>query len=221
MTPEERSILTEFLQDLDRFRGADKDRDAADLIDRAIRQNPDAAYFLVQNAILSNRALQSAAARIRDLEGQSQGTRSQSSFLGGSPPLNRPSGPWGSVPPQSGQRGYAPSAPQQPAATTGGGGLGSFLGSAATTAAGVAGGALLFEGLSSLFGGRSSGWGWGGGPWGAPVVNEYVNEAAPGQADFSSTDVQMDDTSDARQDADFGSQDVDLGGDFSSSDDSI
>jgi len=215
MTPDERSILTEFLNDLNRFRGAARDREAADLIDRAIRQNPDATYFLVQNAILSNRALQSAAARIRDLEGQLQGGGSQSSFLGGSPPLNRPSGPWGSVPPQSG--GYAPSAAQQPAAASGGGGLGSFLGSAATTAAGVAGGALLFEGLSSLFGGRSGGWGWGGGGWGgAPVVNEYVTNVtdARQQADFSSVDQQMD-TADDQQDFDLG------GSDFSSSDDSI
>jgi hypothetical protein len=98
--------------------------------------------------------------------------------------------------------------------------LGSFLGSAASTAAGVASGALLFEGLSSLFGGRSGGWGWGGGGWGgAPVVNEYITEA-PQQADFSSTDVQMDDN-DIQQDADFGSQDADFGGDFGSSDDSI
>src|SRR5579872_7166759 len=186
MTPEERSILTEFLRDLDRFRGANKDREAADLIDRSIRQNPDAAYFLVQNAILSNRALQSAAARINELEGRLQGTSSQSSFLGGAVPPTRPSGPWGPVPQQSG--GYAPAAPQQSAAASGGGGLGSFLGHAATTAAGVASGALLFEGLSSLFGGRSGGWGWGGGGWGgAPVINEYVTEA-PQQTDFSSVD---------------------------------
>jgi|SRR5579871_1054839 len=213
MTPEERPILNEFLSDLDRFRGASKDREAADLIDRAIRQNPDAAYFLVQNAILSNRALQSAAAHIKDLESRLQGADAPSSFLGSSTYSNRPSGPWGPVPRQSVE--YAAPAPQQAPVAGGGGRLGSFLGSAASTAAGVAGGALLFEGLSSLFGGRSGGWGWGGGGWGGPpVINEYITEA-PQQADFSSTDVQMDDN------ADFGSQDTDFSADFGSSDDSI
>src|SRR5579864_345799 len=102
MTPDERSIVTDFLKDLEKFRGTAKDPEAAQLIDRAVRQNPDAAYVLVQHAILANRALQNATARIRDLESQVEGGRgSQSSFLGGgSPLLNRPSGPWGSVPRQ-------------------------------------------------------------------------------------------------------------------------
>jgi uncharacterized protein len=225
MTPDERSIVTDFLKDLEKFRGTAKDPEAAELIDRAVRQNPDAAYVLVQHAILANRAMQSATARIKELESQVQGGGSQSSFLGGSPLMNRPSGPWGpwgSAPQQSG--GYASSTPPQQQAAPppiSGGRMGSFFGNIASTAAGVAGGALLFEGLSGLLGGHS-GWGWGGGGWGgAPVINEYINEASPQQADFGSTDVQMDDTSDAQQDADFGSQDADFGGDFGSSDDSV
>ncbi|HTD55623.1 MAG TPA: DUF2076 family protein, partial [Silvibacterium sp.] len=57
---------------------------------------------------------------------------------------------------------------------------GSFLRSAATTAAGVAAGALAFEGIESLFhgfgGGMWGGGGWGGGGFGspAPVVDETV-----------------------------------------------
>ena len=39
---------------------------------------------------------------------------------------------------------------------------GSFLRSAGTTAAGVAGGAFLFEGLSNIFGGGHHGFGGGG-----------------------------------------------------------
>jgi hypothetical protein len=63
----------------------------------------------------------------------------------------------------------------------------SFLGSVAETAAGVAGGMLLAEGVSSLFGGHHSspwgGGGWGGGGWGSggttiventTVVNETI-----------------------------------------------
>src|ERR1700722_7552940 len=111
MTPEERSIVTSFLKDLEQLRGTAKDAEAAGLIDSAIRRNPDAAYVLVQHAILADRALQSATARIKDLEGQLKGTASQSSFLGGSPLFDRPSGPWGSAPPAAGA--YAPTMPPQ------------------------------------------------------------------------------------------------------------
>ena len=69
-------------------------------------------------------------------------------------------------------------------------GAGSFLRSAATTAAGVAAGALAFEGIESLmhghgpgFGGGGFGSGWGGGPGfgtGAPaeetVINNYYDD---------------------------------------------
>jgi hypothetical protein len=56
----------------------------------------------------------------------------------------------------------------------GGGGGGGFLRGAMTTAAGVAGGALLFEGIRGLFGGHGYG-GLGGGLGGQqPVVNETV-----------------------------------------------
>ena len=64
--------------------------------------------------------------------------------------------------PQQGypQQGYAPT----PGGVFGGGGGSGFLRSAAATAAGVAGGALLFEGISSLFGhGYASGLGGFGG----------------------------------------------------------
>jgi hypothetical protein len=62
----------------------------------------------------------------------------------------------------------------------GGGGLGSFLRSAGTMAAGVAGGEFLFSGLSGLFGGGRGGGlggGFGGGGFGgAPVENVTINE---------------------------------------------
>jgi hypothetical protein len=72
----------------------------------------------------------------------------------------------------------------------------SFLRSAATTAAGIAGGALLFEGIESLMGGHGGfGGGYGGAGFGGfggqpgiteTVVNNYYDTPAPGtdQADF-------------------------------------
>jgi hypothetical protein len=57
-----------------------------------------------------------------------------------------------------------------------GGGLGSFMRTAGTTAAGVAGGALLFEGVSSLFGGHGFGGGGFGGGREENVTNNYYDD---------------------------------------------
>ena len=86
--------------------------------------------------------------------------------------------------PQSGF-GAQPMAAAAPASTFGGGGS-SFLGSALATAAGVAGGALLYDGLRSAFGGHGSPM-LGGGTGGFTptsttttnvVENYYINNAA-------------------------------------------
>ena len=95
--------------------------------------------------------------------------------------------PWGARPLQ--QSAYA-----QPmmAAVQPGTGQPSFLHSAAQTAAGIAGGALLFDGISSLFGHQGGGFGGGGGflgggGFGQPqeiverpeVINNYYDQPAP------------------------------------------
>ena len=142
MTPEERNVLQQFLSDLDQSRGAAKDPDADAMISGAVRANPDAAYLLVQHAILADQALQAAQQRIEALQQSQQGARAPVSFLGGG---------------QAGQ-GYAPAPswndqpapqPQSPLAPTSG--LGGFLRSAGTVAAGMAGGEFLAQGLSNLF----------------------------------------------------------------------
>ena len=129
MTPEERSLLQQFLSDLDGSRGAAKDPDADSMIAGALNANPDAAYLLVQHAILSDQALQAAQQRIVAL--QQEAERPQSSAP--TPAAWTPPQP----PPQS------PLAPN--------GGLGGFLRSAGTLAAGMAGGEFLAQGLSNLF----------------------------------------------------------------------
>ena len=196
MTPDEKTLLTRFLQDLTQARGGLKDAEASDLIDRSLRTNPDAAYLLVQHAIIADQALHAAQDRISQLESQlggAQPTRQGGgSFLGGG-------GPW-----QGGQQGYAPSSyPQQqpqaaayqPPPQRGGllgglfgggqpaqpGGFGSFLRTAGTTAAGVAGGEFLFSGLSNMFGGGRGG-GFGGGYGGQEnvTINEYGDGGGQG-----------------------------------------
>jgi hypothetical protein len=182
MTPDERSLLNDFLRDLSQARGGYKDPEADRMINDALRGSPDGAYVLVQHAILADQALHAAQARIADLERQ---VSANTSFLG-----SRQAPPQAPVPPS----GYAPNSgwgqqappppPPQGGLFSGGGGLGSFLRSAGTTAAGVAGGEMLFSGLSGLFGGHRGGgfWGggdgWGGGGYGGgpEVENVTVNE---------------------------------------------
>src|SRR3984893_8679438 len=149
-------------------------------------------------------------------------------------------GPWprspqvAAAPPAQpyGQPGYAPQPGygQQPMGSGMGGGLmggmgggGGVLRSAAAPAAGVAGGALLFEGISSLFGNHYAGGLMGGGMTpglGESVVNNYYgNDAGSGGGEWSS------DAGAAGGGSDPGSQDFSSdqdwgggGGDWSSGD---
>lgn len=170
MTPNERNILQPFLQDLAQARGVSRDPEANAMISEAINANPDAVYLLVQHAILSDQALHAAQAQIQQL--QSEGGQSQpsgSSFLGG----GQTPAPYGGAQPPAPSGGYGDPGygGGNPAPAYGGGagpvlsnplsssgGLGGFLRSAGTMAAGVAAGDFLVNGLSNLFGG-------GGGDW--------------------------------------------------------
>jgi hypothetical protein len=163
MTPDERILLTNFLRDLQAARPGPKDAEAEAMINQTLAGDPDAAYLLVQHAILSDQALQAAQARIQALEGAQAAP--QTSFLGGARPQ-----PATAVP------AYAPPPSASPFSM--GGGLGSFLRSAGTMAAGVAAGDLLFDGLSGLFGGHRGFGGFGGfgGGYGGPVENVTIND---------------------------------------------
>jgi len=185
MTPDERTLLTQFLGDLARAQGVAKDQEAAQMIDNAIRANPDSGYVLVQHALMADQALHQAQAQIAQLQAQLQQAAQpspQPSFLGGglgqtmAPPPQQ--GPWGQQPPPQPQPYYG-SGP-----FSSGGGLGSFLRSAGTMAAGVAGGELLFSGLSGMFGGHGGGFGggFGGGGFGGggtenvTTINNYNDD---------------------------------------------
>ena len=140
MTPDERTLLQRFLQDLVQTRGVAKDPEAADMIDQALRASPDAGYVLVQHAIMSDQALHAAQDQIASLQ------QAQAAAPAAQPTSFLPSAPPSWSPPPAAQ--YVGSGP-----FSSGGGLGSFLRTAGTMAAGVAGGDLLFEGVSNLFGG--------------------------------------------------------------------
>lgn len=163
MTPDERTLLNQFLQDLSGAHGVAKDVEADGLIHQALAANPDAAYLLVQHAIVADQSLHAAQARIAELEEQVRAAvpaPQPTSFL------PQAGDPWGRRQPVYNPipQDYEPMpAQERPGLFSANSGLGSFLRNAGTTAAGVAGGEMLFNGLSDLFGGHRGGGMLGGG----------------------------------------------------------
>ena len=171
MTPEERQLIDDLFDRLARLEANPRDPDAERAIAEGLKRAPHAAYALVQTALVQDEALKRADARIRELSVTAQPPEQQSSFLDtmrsafGSSRTSVPSvrsgapaGPdprWnqggsmpnaGPVPP-----GYGPAPGYGPTPGYGGG---SFLGTAAASAAGAIGGALLLNSISSMFGHR-------------------------------------------------------------------
>ena len=68
MNVQEREVLENFLNQLTQVRGVRKDSEADAIIARAIAQQPDAAYLLVQRALLLEQALNQAKAQIVELQ---------------------------------------------------------------------------------------------------------------------------------------------------------
>ena len=152
MQQQERDLIAELFGRLQQFENQPRDAEAERLIASYAARQPAATYLLTQTVIVQEEALKQAKARIAELESKSSG----SSFLASAPKL----GPWGAAPaqpqqapaparPWGGAAAQAPMAQQAPGQAPAGG---SFLRTALTTAAGVAGGALLFQGISSMFG---------------------------------------------------------------------
>ena len=148
MNLQERVALERFLDQLVQVHGLHKIPEADALIREAFDRQPDAPYLLVQRTLLLEQALNRSKARISELE---QGQRAyEGSFLA--------TGASGAI-----SAAKAAPAPEQivgapaasPISPTGSAGS-SFLGQAAATAAGVAGGAFLFEGVESLLGHHSA-----------------------------------------------------------------
>jgi hypothetical protein len=158
MNAQETQLLQEFLEQLVRVKGMAKDPQADALITRALSQQPDAGYLLVQRALLQDQALATAKEQIATLQNQ---LASQSA---GSPGFLSSGNLWGNSAASAARLSAAApasaSAPAQPYQAPAApapqgflqGGAGSFLGSMAATAAGVAGGALLFQGIENLLG---------------------------------------------------------------------
>jgi uncharacterized protein len=234
MSPEERQLLQGVFDRMRNNASAPRDSEADQLIADNVRQQPYSPYFLTQAVIVQEQALQAANQRIKQLEQQAQGQPGQSSgggflssiFGGGAsrptPPAPQPAPVWnqgntgfgqqpgyGQGGPGFGPGGYPPQqgGPWGGAPAAGGGG---FLHGALQTAAGVAGGALLFDGIRDLMGGHGSPFGIGAGMpvGGETVVNNYYGDSSGG-SDWSQ---------DANQDQDTAQDMSDYGVDDNSSD---
>ncbi len=231
MTPEERQLLGALADRIRNVPAQQKDPEAEQFLRQLVTERPDTVYVLAQTVIMQDFALRNAQAQIEDLQQQlsEAAPRQQSSggFLGGlfgggrpQPPQPAPYpgsvprvNPWSRQdapppPPGYGQgQGYGygppPAGPSmQPSQT------GDFLRGAAGTALGVAGGALLFQGVSSLFSGNHglatsalSGMNPNDSLSETTVVNNYYDDRDGGQRDDYGA-----------QEADYGSDDTDFGG---------
>lgn len=194
MTPQEQLILDDFLQRLAAVDGTVKDPQADVLIRQRLAGQPDALYLLVQRSLLQQHALDAAKAQINQLQAQLANQQGGGSFLGSQPSA------WGNTPPPM-QQAPQPQAPTWRERLFGNGGYAapqmaepSFLQSAARTAAGVAGGMFLFDGLENLLGGHHGGGFFGGQPDVIENVteNNYYddgNRGGGGNQDFSSNDM--------------------------------
>jgi hypothetical protein len=146
MNSQDSAVLENFLDKLVQTRGTRKIPQADAMISAAVKRQPDAAYLLVQRSLILEQALEQAKARIAALELTQQPDQNQN-FLD-TAAANAPA----QMPRAGATMTGAPPAGAMPSEPSRGSGASSFLGQAAATAAGVAGGAFLFEGIENLFG---------------------------------------------------------------------
>ncbi len=249
MTQQEQQMIAGLIQRVQNTPLTDKDPEAEQFLQQSLGRNPDALYILAQTVLVQGYALEQAQNQLADLKSQVQQQQAQpqkhTSFLGsifGSGEPDRPTSPPPSQPayspvPTYSQPTYSQPAPsygqpmyQQGQPSPGGGG---FLRGAMQTAAGVAAGAVAFEGIESLmhgFGGHSGGSGFGSfGGGDAPreeIVNNYYGDNAPsghehGFAGNDDIEDRRDDPSNSQSDfADTSSNDDISADDFSSGDSS-
>ncbi len=216
MQGQERDLISGLFGRIQQFETQPRDPEAEALIASSIARQPAAPYLLIQTVLVQEQALKAAQERIAELEAKvSAAPAATTSFLGNAPKVS----PWGGQT-SGAQAGGAPPArpsmvpttrsPLQAAVAPQQAGGGSFLRTAMATAAGVAGGALLFQGISSMMGSN---------PFGqqqAAAQPPAVPDAQPQQA-MAQDDSQMADGG-ASEDYDTASLDQDMGQDMGGDD---
>ena len=158
MQSQERELITGLFGRLQPFESQPRDGEAESFIRESVARQPAAPYLLVQTVLVHEQALKAAQDRIAELEAKVNAAASAPAspgLLGSAPRI----GPWGAQPatqpaqaPQAAPPMPSTRSPLQAALAPQAAGGGGFLRSAMATAAGVAGGALLFEGIRGLMG---------------------------------------------------------------------
>jgi hypothetical protein len=181
MNNQEREVITDIFRRLEQAANQPRDPDAERLIADQIRQKPYAPYAMAQTIFVQEQALQNLQVQLEQLRAEVEDLRrrpqSSGGFLSGlfgggarreehhRPHGQQPQQPWGGQPgygqamhPGHGQPGYGQPGFGQPGMMGGSGPWGGqarggsgFLGTALTTAAGVAGGMMIANALSSAF----------------------------------------------------------------------
>jgi hypothetical protein len=216
MDREEQQLIEDLFARLRSFGGSGpKDPDAEALIADLMRRSPDAPYYLAQTAIIQQEALSRAETRMRELEEaaarpQQYGLGRGGSFLSGSSVPSAGGGRYSSAPSQRDPEPVVPP-PTSPwsAAPQRGGGAGGFLSSALTTAAGVAGGVFLADGIRGLFGGGNSAYAGGTNSNDQATIDRLQDEAQDARddadkdkKDLAADDAELDQMQDAQDDDD-------------------
>ncbi|MEN0577621.1 hypothetical protein SAMN05216563_102244 [Phytobacter palmae] len=133
-----------------------RDGQADRLIAEFVRQQPSAPYYMAQSILIQEAALKRLHAQIQDLQNEvaslknsqqsGNGSFLSSLFGGGKSQPQQPANNWNNAPQQQPPQQQAAPTYAQPASRAGG-----FMAGALQTAAGVAGGVVLADMLTSMF----------------------------------------------------------------------
>lgn len=148
MNRDEREQLVRFLEQLAQAQAVRKDEEADALIRSTCARQADAAYLLVQRAMLLEQAVQNSRSEIARLQNELAQARNPSTAAGTNPGFIDANS-WGNSPaaPTTSAPSLAPAPSALPAASAWGSGM---LGTIATTAAGVVAGNFLYQGIEHL-----------------------------------------------------------------------
>jgi hypothetical protein len=181
MTAQEQQMIDELVDRIRNTQLTGKDPEAEQRLQQGLAGYPDAVYVLAQTVLVQKYGLEQAQQKIQAMQAEldqlHQQPKPHGSFLGNllgihdepqpaTPPyqpVNNPGYPAQAYPPAYAQPVYA--APQS----------GGFLRSAMQTAAGVAAGEMMFQGMESLFHGFGAGGGYGGYGYGESRPTEVIN----------------------------------------------
>jgi hypothetical protein len=236
MTPQEQEMIGGLIDRVQKTQLAEKDMDAEQMLQQGLGANPDSLYILAQTVLVQRYALEQAQTQLAAAKAQIEQMQQHpepkhaTSFLGSllgrndppapPPPPPPPQPAYSSAPPAYPPYapvggGYGAGAPQYGPPPPSGMGGGGFLQGAMQTAAGVAAGALAFEGIESLmhgFGhaagyGTEQGFGGFGGQEQRPteIINNYYDDD---RGDRDSHDASSAERAEGdRESKDYGSED--------------